>query len=166
MKTINKYQAASPAGGFTLIEVVVAMSIFAIGILGLASLQATSLKTSAGTLARSQASSLANSIIDAMRAYDLTQLTDYAHDFIDPPPVCQSELDLSGNTIPEQDLGAWDNELACKLPQGEGSIAVVGQIITVTIRWDAAREQTATEAQAAIDNDTPTTQTFMMSTRL
>jgi type IV pilus assembly protein PilV len=54
--------------GFSLLEVLIATMIFSIGLLGLASLQALSLKISADTMNRTIAALLTNDIIDRMRA--------------------------------------------------------------------------------------------------
>ena len=55
------------AAGFTLIEVLVALLIFTIGLLGLASLQVISYRLSSDSLLRSTAAILANDMIDRMR---------------------------------------------------------------------------------------------------
>jgi type IV pilus assembly protein PilV len=57
--------------GFTLIEVLVTLLIVAIGLLGLAGLQVTGLRSNLSSEARSQASLLANDIIERMRANPL-----------------------------------------------------------------------------------------------
>ena len=54
--------------GFTLIEVLVAMLVLAVGLLGLAGLQATSLRNNQSAYNRSQATQLAYDIADRMRA--------------------------------------------------------------------------------------------------
>ena len=54
--------------GFTLIEVLIAMLVLAVGLLGLAGLQATSLRNNQSAYNRSQATQLAYDIADRMRA--------------------------------------------------------------------------------------------------
>ena len=54
--------------GFTLIEVLIAMLVLAVGLLGLAGLQATSLKNNQSAYNRSQATQLAYDMADRMRA--------------------------------------------------------------------------------------------------
>ena len=54
--------------GFTLIEVLIAVLVLSIGLLGLASLQAASLKNNYGAYMRSQASILANDMADRIRS--------------------------------------------------------------------------------------------------
>lgn len=54
--------------GFTLIEIMVALVIFSIGLLGLAMLQTTGLKFNTDSYMRTQATILAYDLIDRMRA--------------------------------------------------------------------------------------------------
>lgn len=54
--------------GFTLLEVLIALVVFSIGLLGLASLQVLSLKLTSDSLERTIATMLANDMIDRMRA--------------------------------------------------------------------------------------------------
>lgn len=62
MKTHAKHS------GFTLIEVMVALFVLALGLLGLAMLQTTSLKLNTNSYSRTQASFLAYDILDRIRA--------------------------------------------------------------------------------------------------
>lgn len=55
--------------GFTLIEALVAIMIMALGLIGLALMQAQGLKFTTGAYSRTQASMLANDIIDRMRVH-------------------------------------------------------------------------------------------------
>lgn len=139
--------------GFTLLEVAISMGVLAIGLLGLVSLQAVSLKNSSSVLYRSQATNLAHSIIDAMRV-NKSALGSYVT-AMEPAPECKL-LDLNGN-IAENDLMAWKNTLACTLPQGTGSIAVNGNFVTVTVRWDDSRNQTQAEQEHSDEKDLLTT---------
>lgn len=54
--------------GFTLLEVLIALVVFSIGMLGLASLQVMGLKLTADSMERTIATMLANDMIDRMRA--------------------------------------------------------------------------------------------------
>ena len=63
------------SAGFSLVEVLVAMVILAVGLLGIATLQARSFKFNHESYARSQASVLAYEIIDRMRADSATDFT-------------------------------------------------------------------------------------------
>ena len=54
--------------GFTLLEVLIAVVILSVGLLGLAALQATSLKSNHASLTRSQIAILSYDMVDRMRA--------------------------------------------------------------------------------------------------
>lgn len=145
MNTVSKL------AGFTLIEVLVSIGILAIGLLGLASLQGTSMKLGNSALLRSQAINLAYNIVDAMLANRNEALSgDYTCDLPKPvdAPECEKFLSLTG-PIAQQDLQAWRNTLACTLPQGTGGIernndsttftANGATSFTVTVAWDDSR---------------------------
>lgn len=125
--------------GFGLLEVLIAMVVLGIGILGMAHLQASALKLNHSASLRSQASSLAYDILDRMRA-NLDQALDgeYDADFESPPPSC-SPGTLSGATVAERDIEAWRTALACQLPQGTGKVQLDSAGFTVIVRWDDSR---------------------------
>lgn len=124
--------------GFTLLEVLIALIILSIGLLGLAGLQTTSLKYNHDAQLRSQASLLAYDMADRMRAnhgeaqngaYD----TSYADD-----PECDRNFTPSG-PLANADVDGWLNRIACALPMGNGSVSVSGDFGTVRVRWDDSR---------------------------
>jgi type IV pilus assembly protein PilV len=137
--------------GFTLVEVLVAMTILSIGLLGLASLQGTSLKFNASATYRSQATNLAYSIIDAMRANRTIALitvaanNPYIVDRLLTPASCPTSVTTLTGTLAQQDIDNWINTLACSFPSGTGSIQVSGGIVTITIQWDDSRGATAAQ---------------------
>ena len=73
--------ARNDNGGFTLIEVMVAVVVLAVGLLGMASLMVRSQQSNEGAYSRSQASILAYDIIERMRrAHEkLVQIGQVAH---------------------------------------------------------------------------------------
>lgn len=91
--------------GYVLIEVLVSMLIFALGILGLISIQAQSVRAANEAKLRADAVFAANEILGKMWV-DRSNLATYA-----------------GNTT------------LSNLPSGNASIAVNGAIVTVTITW-------------------------------
>ena len=66
--TVLKRSLAHRSRGFTLVEVLVALVVLSIGLLGVAALQLTSLRSNHSSAMRSQATFLAYDIIDRMRA--------------------------------------------------------------------------------------------------
>jgi len=127
--------------GFSLIEVLVAVVILAIGLLGLAKLQATSLKYNHSAYIRSQATLLSYDIIDRIRA-NKAQATSYLTN--DASSAQQQTSCLSSGCSPaqmaENDLFEWNQTLQATLPNGIASITVAGDTYTVDIGWDDNRD--------------------------
>lgn len=119
--------------GVGLIEVLVALFILAIGVLGAAAMQANALKFNKFAAERSQATFLAYEIADRMRANREIALSggyDIAIDANAP----------AGDAIQQQDLQDWKSDLSNRLPDGEGSIARQGgEMFTITVDWSEAR---------------------------
>ncbi|KOR28301.1 hypothetical protein TI04_11325 [Achromatium sp. WMS2] len=127
-----------PNAGFTIIEILIALMILSVGVLGAMSLQITAIKMSAVSGYRARAVDLSYAILDIIRASD--DISAYAVTKPNPIPTCSTNLVPSGNIV-EQDVEAWQNNIACSLPSGVGSITVSGRTVTVTIEWDQSREE-------------------------
>ena len=125
--------------GFTLIEVLVALIILSIGVLGLATLQTASLNFNNGANQRTQATVLAYDMADRMRANRQAALGNaYNTPFQTPAPAC-APPSLVGS-VAAQDLSAWRMAIACRLPQATGSITRNGNEFTLTVLWDDSHE--------------------------
>ncbi len=123
--------------GFSLIEVLVALLVLSIGLLGLAGLQAHTVSFNHSAYMRSQATSLAYDMSDRMRANrQAARDGEYDLAYANPAPSCGA---LGGNTVAERDIAAWGSALACALPAGNGRIERNGERITITVRWDETR---------------------------
>ncbi|MCP4284250.1 MAG: type IV pilus modification protein PilV [Gammaproteobacteria bacterium] len=128
---IRSFRPASASKGFTLVEVLVTVVIFSVGLLGLAGLQATGIKLNHSSLIRSQANLLAYDIIDCMRV-NRSNVADYAVAVSAAPPS-------SPTTLADSDLALWLGNLAAALPSGDGSVTLNGNRATVLVQWDDAR---------------------------
>lgn len=140
--------------GFTLVEILVAVVVLAIGLLGLAGLQATSLRFNSSAYLRSQATNLAYEMADRMRANRQAAMSgDYDPEAFEAPPPACAAVAPAGTTVAERDVRAWRKALACTLPSGTGSIQrIAGNIFRVTVRWDDSRGQSAPQ-DFAMDAD-------------
>lgn len=132
--------------GFTLIEVLVSIVILAVGLVGIAGLQAQSLRSSQDSYFRTQANTFANDLADRMRA-NATVATSSTL------PYRQSSVAKFVGTeadIATTDLQALQSSLiASNLPLGDavinGTSLGNGQAqYTITIRWDSQRNGAAT----------------------
>ncbi|MFT7413440.1 MAG: type IV pilus assembly protein PilV [Methylophagaceae bacterium] len=122
--------------GFTLLEVMIAVFVLAVGLLGLANLQMLSLKNNHSAQYRTSATILAYDIIDRMR---LNRTADYTLALAATP---------SGSTLKDRDLMDWTTVLSNELPVGDGSIAMSGDIVTVVVQWDDSRGSEGNAAQS------------------
>src|SRR5262249_28297832 len=147
--------------GFTLIEVLVALVVLSIGLLGVAGLQMVGLRGNLSAASRTQASYLADDIIDRMRANHVAARGPDGSG----APSLQYQLAMgasapSGNDpTPVADVTAWVAELQT-LPQAQGSISVdpATNIATVTIQWLDTRGGDQTLCTGAhLENCTPLT---------
>jgi len=128
-------------------EVLISLIVLSIGLLGLAGLQMNGLKSNNSSYQRTQASLLANEMIDRIRANRAGLLLGYYDDFsgtVPGDPGCIS----SGCTvqqIAQYDAFLWAGELANRLPSGTGTVAGGGanSIFTVTVSWDDNRSGAA-----------------------
>ena len=147
--------------GFTLIEVLITLIVFSIGLLGLANLQGQSINSSYNAHLRTQATSLASSMIDRMRANRQQAMSteDYITDFGDAPPSSSNDCsasECSPNDIAKLDLLEWKCNLGkykpesdcvslvsqVTLPGGDGAIARVDGQTQVSVSWtDTSGEQ-------------------------
>ena len=135
-------------GGFTLLEVLVALVVLSIGLLGLAALQTTSLQFNTGSYYRTQATYLAYDIIDRMRAngdavlagagYDIGIVSNIVstYDSCKTTSCACDTASCSSNNLATYDLGKWFDRTRKTLPD----VATTPP----TIQIDAARQATVT----------------------
>lgn len=117
--------------GVMLIEALVAILLFSLGIIAVMGLQANSVAQVSQAKYRTDASYLANQIIGKMWV-DQGNLASYA-------------------TSGSPGRSAWDGVVAATLPQGTGTIAVNGSSVTVTIQWKQP-EDIVTRKYVAVAN--------------
>lgn len=126
--------------GFSLLEVLIALLVLAVGLLGIAALQGVALKTNHGAYLRSQATFLAYDMMDRMRANRTAALSgDYN--------LAMSADPAGGASLADEDLQDWiDNNVSVLLPAGDGEVdcvdnnSVAGvETCTITVQWDESR---------------------------
>lgn len=151
MKTTHKTKCQ---GGFSLLEVMVALVIFSIGLIGLAGLQSASMAYNHSAYLRSQATYLAYNILDKMRANPNAALNgNYSITYTDTgnDNACYYSTAGSCNTVQlaETDIFEWKQAINI-LPGGQGKVESVlssgVRIYTVTMRFtDPASPSNQTE---------------------
>lgn len=127
--------------GFTLLEVLVAVLVLSIGLLGLAMLQVESLKYNTDAYFRTQATMLAYEIIDRMRANSAAAKAGryVASAAPSTTETCGNTASGCGDTttLANYDLGVWYSRLGAVLPADSTSseITQAGNTHTIIIRW-------------------------------
>lgn len=125
--------AAVTQRGASLLEVLIAVLVLAVGVLGAVSLQVNALRYNASAAHNTQASFLAYDILDRMRA-NADNLASYA---INITSTCASGN--SGSSILAVDRQDFAHAINCLLPGGYGSVVINGNRATVTVGWSEER---------------------------
>jgi type IV pilus assembly protein PilV len=122
--------------GMTLIEVLVALLILGVGLLGAAAFQLNALKYTDSARMSSQASFIAYDMMDRIRANS-------AADYTVTPPT-------AGNLNVARDQDLYDftsNIVNFGGPTATGNIALNQRVYTITITWDDSRAANSANAR-------------------
>ena len=140
--------------GAGLIEVLVAVLILAIGLLGIAAMQATALRNNQSSLERTQATIQTYSILDAMRANaEAARAGAYNLARTCTPPT-------STGTLAQRDLVRWFGDMRGAMGATNGTCGTItqsGDVFTVTVEWDDGRATDTGRAAANSDRNRVTT---------
>jgi type IV pilus assembly protein PilV len=151
----TRHGGRTDQGGFTLLEVLIALLVLSIGLLGIGKLMMLSARANDSAYMRSQATALGYTILDAMRANRqaaIVQGYDTAMGAFPGPVVCTVAAPCNSGQQALSDLNLWGTSLAAALPLGQGSVATAvvpapgtganNVTATVTVQWaDKVAEQ-------------------------
>lgn len=123
---------ATRSRGFSLLEVMVAIVVFTIGLLGLGAMIGTSVRSNHVGMLHTQASFLAESIFDRMRANVQGVWAD-AYDGTwkgtgSPSATCTTASPCNAANLAANDAWTWGREVAQQLPNGSGTIACTPRV--------------------------------------
>lgn len=152
MSRLALFRIFSHAGGFSLVEVLVALAVLSIGLLGLAALQTTGLKFNHQSYERTQAVMQAYDIIDRMRANKsgdgATINTAYENVALGTAPAAsECTSSCTGNQLAQYDIRKWNLANAALLAEGKGAVckgnfssdlsscSTTGSIFRIAITW-------------------------------
>ena len=111
--------------GTTLIEVLIAVLVFSVGMLGLAGLQLTATINTHSTHLRSIATVQAYDITDRMRAnIPAVNSGDYHQPTSTNTPGCLTTAGCTPSAMAQHDAFEWDSVLATSLPDGVGEVCL------------------------------------------
>jgi type IV pilus assembly protein PilV len=130
--------------GFTMVEVLVALVVLTIGLLGIAALYLNSLQAGRTAVYRTQAITLAADLADRIRMNRTAQAA-YGTLFADAEvaiPACDTTGGCSDADLAATDLSRWKATVAQLLPNGQGQVAVTLPVLAgdpanyvVTVQW-------------------------------
>lgn len=158
-RSVLRRAPGSRQRGASLIEVMVAVLIMAIGLLGIAAMQTAALRNSQGSLERSQAVISSYTAVDAMRANRAAAL---AGAYNTSGFLCATD---GAGSLADTDRAEWvkawrdslkvasDDTAAC------GSIDCVSGVCTVALRWDDSRASNGGDAGKVQGSSSETFQT-------
>jgi len=150
--------------GFTLLEVMIAMVIFSIGLLGLAGIQAVAMKNNNTAYLRTIAMQHSYNMADLIRTSTSptgaveTTFSNVTSALGSEPPDCivdNATTNCSSSEMATFDIFHWKKRLASKdgLPSGRGTVTldVPTSIYEIKIMWDEDRTGTIGESCGTSD---------------
>lgn len=151
MPKVTKFQrsGARHARGFSLIEILVTLTVTAVALLGAAGLQMRALRTGQSSQARTQAILLASDLAERMEVNKVAAVAgSYAFTkgtSITGVTDCSS-ANCNSNQLADFDLSQWNSQIPALLPQStDWSIATKGGTANpityeIVIKWTDRRE--------------------------
>lgn len=156
---VGKVSGIKAQRGLSMIEVLIALVVLAIGLLGTAAMQTLSLEGTANANSRSVAFYLANDVIDRMRANSAGET---AGDYSDVSKAattanCSAAAGCTAKEMAFNDLQEWQTSIATLLPGGVGTIsgpAATGNAnYVITVSWrERTKEAKASGETAAVSD--------------
>lgn len=130
--------------GFTLLEILIALLVIAIGVLGHAKMQVKSMDI-AQRAGFAQTANIAlldlaqrlrvNQDAALAKEFDFTNLTNVAA----PASAECSTTTCSRSQFAKYEVKDWYDDLNAQLPLPRFSVATAGDLVTITLVWDAGR---------------------------
>ncbi len=160
MRAVRARRGGRQGGrGFTLVEVLVALLVFSIGMVGVAGLMVVAVKGNQGAYLRTQAGLLAQSMAERIRANrsaitEYNGLYDASSAGTDP---CVGGVPCAPAQRVARDRAQWSRELARSLPAARAEVDCEGSLLgspeqaaiapfaglcAISIAWDASALQT------------------------
>lgn len=141
-------RAVSPRRGTSLIEVLIALLLLSVGLLGMIGLKASSLKYAGQSNGRAAASIFAVEILDRMRANPVRAVAGQYN------LALGAAAPATPTTVAQVDLVQWRQRIAEALPGGSGSVAVAADsTVRVVLLWNERTDQASSPAQVSFTFD-------------
>lgn len=131
---------AAPGRGFTMMEVLVALLVFSLGVLALVGIQATAARMATDARDRATATFLADQLLARMLISDPTTAASFAH-----RPSGTNACNPSGSDSTNAVVTGWLAEVTAQLPNAASSLQQVvvdagTGLVTVRLCWQNGNE--------------------------
>ena len=136
-----------------MLEVLVALVVLSIGLLGHSKLQALGVRAATDSHLRTEATFLANDMIERMRANRPSVTSNYyagiSYATIDctsaPAKICSegtagSAVDCTTTEMADEDAFNWFCEVTATLPNGSVAVSSAAGVYSVQVGWDGLDE--------------------------
>jgi len=142
MRIINNTGAAEAQKGFSLVEVLIALIVMSVGMLGIAGLYVQSMQAGRTSMFRHYAVTLAGDVADRIRANPRAGIA-YTGFGADNNCVAGG-VDCNEAQMAANDILLWDQQAASSLPNGDITVqfddTVMPPRYTITVAWDEPGE--------------------------
>ena len=139
--------------GFSLLEVLIALVVLSIGLLGHSKIQALSVRAGTDAHLRTEATFLANDMIERMRANRPSVASGYyagiSYATIDctgaPAKICSegtagAAADCTTTEMADEDAFNWFCDVTAALPNGGVAVSSAAGVYSVQVSWDGLDE--------------------------
>jgi len=146
--------------GFSLLEVLIALIVLSIGLLGHSKIQALGVRASTDAHLRTEATFLANDMIERMRANRPSVDSDYyagiSYATIDctsaPAKICSegtagAAADCTTTEMADEDAFNWFCDVTATLPTGAVAVSSAAGIYSVQVSWNGLDEDGNVQAR-------------------
>lgn len=164
--------------GFTLVEILVTIVVLSIGLLGIAGMQASSLRNNQAAYTKTQAANLAADMADRIRANPGASSGAYVYNtsgFAAPETSCIT-AGCAPDALASYDLYEWSIPLLGKtaagdaaaqpvLPEAQGDIAQDGNDYVITLLWREPAFASGMERMQCVADQDPEFACFQLRVR-
>ena len=142
MLIVSKTRQPARQNGFSLVEVLIALIIMSVGMLGIATLFVQSMQAGRTSMFRHHAVTLAGDVADRIRANPRAGI---AYAGLGGDNACVGYgTDCNEAAMAAHDILLWDLQAGDSLPNGDITVAfdntVIPPVYTITVDWDEPGE--------------------------